>query len=333
MTTQDSAGESTLLPLDQARHDAIDAAAAAVLAAVRPANTTRAFEQDWDRWVEYCAVEQMSPATVSGSLLVGFVTWLAHGTDDRPAQAPATIERRLAGVLDGWHKLGLVVPAKISSDARAVIRGYAKHLAQTNTPSGRGKAPALTIRQLRLISEALPQTPAGIRDRAIILIGFGIASRRSEIAHLLVEDIEECKEGLSVRVRDSKTGFRNPAVPRGTHDTTCPVRAWRAWLAASGITTGPAFRGITRHGQLLARALTPESIGRIITAAGERVGLDVHLTGHSLRSGLATEARRAGHDATTIAKQGGWRENSAQLYGYMQVVDRWSDNALKGIGL
>jgi len=99
------------------------------------------------------------------------------------------------------------------------------------------------------------------------------------------------------------------------------------------ITTGPAFRRIDRHGRLLDAGLSPQAVGDVITRAGERAGLSARLTGHSVRAGLATEARRAGHDAKTIAVQGGWKPNSAVLYDYMRVVDRWSDNAAAGLGL
>lgn len=57
------------------------------------------------------------------------------------------------------------------------------------------------------------------------------------------------------------------------------------------------------------------------------------MTGHSLRAGLATEARRAGHDPRSIAAQGGWSPTSDVLYGYMRTVDQWQDNALDNIGL
>jgi len=75
------------------------------------------------------------------------------------------------------------------------------------------------------------------------------------------------------------------------------------------------------------------AIGAVIPRAGERAGLDLRLTGHSVRAGLATEARRAGHDTATIADQGGWARTSTALQDYIRIGDRWTDNALAGIGL
>ena len=190
----------------------------------------------------------------------------------------------------------------------------------------------MTIRDLRRISATCPATLIGARNRAMLVLGFSIAARRSELAELLLSDIADDPNGLIVTIRDSKTGLRQPVVPPGTDELTCAVRTWHAWLKASGITSGRAFRNITRHGKL-GDGITGKSINEIVTAAGKAAEIEVRLTGHSLRSGLATEARRAGHDAKTIAAQGGWKDNSAVLYGYMQIVDRWADNALKGIGL
>lgn len=110
------------------------------------------------------------------------------------------------------------------------------------------------------------------------------------------------------------------------------MRAWQRWQIAAGIITGPAFRRIDRHGRILG-AMSPKAVGEAITRAGQAAGLDTRFTGHSVRAGLATEARRARHDAKTIVEQGGWLAHSAVLHGYMQVVDRWTDNAVKGIGL
>jgi integrase len=197
---------------------------------------------------------------------------------------------------------------------------------------GTGQAPAVTVKQLRAIVAACPDTVAGRRDAALILIAFGIAARRSEAASLLVSDIVESTEGLTVTVRFGKTGAREVAIPRGTSAATCPVRAWQAWLAASEVVDGPAFRRVDRHGRILG-ALSAQAAGDIVTRAGERAGIDAHLTGHSLRAGLVTESRRAGHDAKTISATTGHSPNSRVLYGYMRTVDKWDDNALAGIGL
>jgi integrase len=306
----------------------VDATADAVLEAGVRDNTRRAFEQDWQHWTDYMAGLGVPLETVRASLLVEFVTWLAHGTEQHAPQSPATIERRLTGVLAGWHARGLDVPRGITTDARTALKNLIHALAEADEERGRGSAPAVTIPQLRRICAELPPTATGHRDRAIILLGFAIAARRSELAQLLTSNVVDDPEGLVVRVRSGKTP-RIVAVRPGTVSGTCPVTAWHRWRELVG--AGPAFVAINRHGTLGA-AMSPAAVGAVVTRRGDAVGV-YGLTGHSLRSGLATEARRAGHDRKTIAAQTGHSARSAVLDGYMQIVDRWADNALTGIGL
>ncbi|WP_084780155.1 tyrosine-type recombinase/integrase [Planobispora rosea] len=144
---------------------------------------------------------------------------------------------------------------------------------------------------MRRICEACPPHLLGVRDRAMFLLGFAIGARRSELSALNIGDVTEVERGLEIHVRWSKTGTeRFPKVPYGQHLSTCPVRAWRAWLAASGLADGAAFRHIDRYGRLRNR-LSPEGVGDALTAAAARAGLG-HRTAHGLRSGMSTEGRR-----------------------------------------
>lgn len=324
--------DSTRNPVETADQlAALERVADAVIEAGTRHNTQAAFDQDRAHWVRHCADLGLPPNTVDENLLVSFVAWLARGGPDHPPQAPASIRRRLTGVLSYWKRRKLTVPYGVTSKARSSLTILERNLAEANECRGRGASPALTIPNLRRMCEAMPDTRVGHRDRLVILLGFGIAARRSELANLLISDVTPDPEGLVVRVRTGKTP-REVAVKPGTHPGTDPVRAWRTWLHAAEITDGPALRPIHWSGSVQPRPLAPASIGAIVTQAGERVGV-YGLTGHSLRSGLATEARRAGHDRKTIAAQTGHSPKSAILDGYMQIVDRWADNALTGIGL
>jgi hypothetical protein len=109
--------------------------------------------------------------------------------------------------LDGWRQAKLTIPHGITRDARKIVRAYERNLARENIPVGRGSAPALTIRDLRRIVEACPPTLEGIRDRTIIVIGFGIAARRSELATLLAATSHE-----TPAVASSPSGTAKPAV-------------------------------------------------------------------------------------------------------------------------
>lgn len=307
---------------------ALDQAAVAYLDETTKPNTRRAYDDDWRTWTAYCADLRIPTSAATLGTLVGFVNWLYAA-----GNAPSTVDRRLAGVSVTFRDAGRPIDKPVMQAARKAMTAEADKLARVNERRGRGKAPAVTVAQLRLMCRACPNdTLAGLRDRALLLLGFAVAARRSEIAALHVSDVDQVEEGLLVRVRYGKRGAREVAVPYGSNPLTCPVRAWRAWLAASGLVEGPAFLRIDRHDNLKERGLSGQAVGDVVTRVAERAGLDGR-TAHGLRSGLATEARRAGHDAVSIAAQGGWSPTSRDLFGYMQIVDRWTDNAAAGLGL
>lgn len=289
-----------------------------------PANTKRGYADDWRVWCEFTRALGVPETTATPGVLVLYVVKL-----DQSGAAYNTVSRRVSGVMNGLREHGVMIPAQTTKAAWAEVkRCEARHAEAGRTAR---QAAAVTVADLRRISAALPDTLAGTRDRALLLIGFAIAARRSELAALNLDDITDDANGIVVRIRKGKTGSRTVAVPLGSHEPTCPVRAWRSWVAASGITDGSAWRHIDRHGNIRPGGISADGAGDAIHRAGALVGLTI--TGHSLRAGLATEARRAGHDVKTIAATTGHRENSRVIYGYMRIVDRWSDNALKGIGL
>lgn len=304
----------------------------AVVQKARPENTRLARAQDWKVWTRFCAEAHIPPLTVSEDLMVAYVSWLASEGLNRRPLAPASIVRRISGATQGMKDRGAIIPVGLTKKARDVVNGYNRELVKNRKPTGRGKAKAISKFDLQRIVLSLPNDLAGIRDRAIVLLGFSLAARRSELADLQVSDITESAHGLDVHIRWSKTGKpRLPGVPFGKNEPTCPIRAWQAWLTASGISDGPAFRRI--RGSHVHGPLSPKAVGEAITRAGKNVDLNLHYTGHSLRRGLATEAREAKHDIVSIARHGGWVENSRSLYGYIEQVDKWRDNPLNGIGL
>ncbi|MFC7331380.1 tyrosine-type recombinase/integrase [Marinactinospora rubrisoli] len=321
--------------------EAMRAAADAIIAASTRPNTAAAFAQDWRHWTRFCVLTGADPLEVSADALVVFAGWLAREPGDGRYAAPATIERRITGVLHHWRHAGRTVPARTSVRARQEVRRYAQRLAEQGIPVGRGQAPFLTVAQLRAICSACPPGATGARDRALVLIGFGIAARRSELAGLDADDIALARDeagellGLRVRVRTSKTGQgRQVAIARGSSALTCPARAWQDWQRIGQVDAGPAFRRVTRHDAVQRAGLSPASAGEVVRRAGERAGVP-ELSGHSLRAGLATAARLAGHDIVAIARIGGWSPGSKELMRYLRIADEWShaDNATIGIGL
>jgi site-specific recombinase XerD len=173
----------------------------------------------------------------------------------------------------------------------------------------------------------------GLRDRALLLIGFGGALRRSELVALDVADIEETETGLLVMIRRSKTDPEGQGATIGIArgDVAYPVKALRAWLAAAGIEAGPIFRPIDMAGTVRASRLTCRSVANIVKAYAERAGLDPAVfSGHSLRAGFLTSA--AGKGASIFKMMDVSRHKSVDtLRGYVRDAELFKDHAGTGL--
>ena len=134
-----------------------------------------------------------------------------------------------------------------------------------------------------IMAAATPDTPAGLRDRALILLGFAAALRRTELVGLNVEDLEETEGGLCIRIARSKTDQEGQgtviAIVPGS--VACPIKSIKSWLAAAKITDGPIFRPIVKGGRVTADRLSEKSVVDIIkcyaNASGSTPSLSVDI--------------------------------------------------------
>jgi integrase len=170
----------------------------------------------------------------------------------------------------------------------------------------------------------------GIRDRALLLIGFAGAFRRGELVSLTVADIEQAKQGLIVQLRFSKTDQegrgRKVAIPYA-RGAVCPVLAYQHWLEVAKITEGAIFRGVNRHGAISDAAITPQAVAIVVKSRAQAVGLDPRkYAGHSLRSGLVTSAATLGVSSWKIRQQTGHKSDS-MLARYIRDANIFIDNA------
>ncbi|MGC5033794.1 site-specific integrase [Micromonospora sp. DT229] len=332
-----------------------------------PESTRRAYTGDLRRFLTWCTDQQLLDVPPDASsdvdelaatlhvLLAGrsdlhlVVTEYVNTLADA-GRAPATIERALAAIAAA-HRAAGAGPLP-TEGPRAVLRSYRRDRATNGTGVRVRKATPVTITALRAMVTVLDRsTPAGIRDTALLVLGFALGARRSELAALDVADLTFTPEGLQVAVRTAKTDHdsvgRTAALPWGTHPHTCPVRTTQAWLttlADHGRTSGPLLVRIDRHGRLgrvptgrgsADGRLTGQAIALIVARTAAGAGLDHHSawSGHSLRRGFATETYRAGADPLRIARAGGWKDGSTTLYGYIEDINRWQANPLTGVGL
>lgn len=172
-----------------------------------------------------------------------------------------------------------------------------------------------------------------LRDRALLLLGFAGAFRRSELVALNVSDIEETTEGLRVTIRRGKTDQEahgaTIGIPRGK--IACPVAAFSAWLTDAGIEAGSVFRPVGKGGRVLETRPTCRSVAAIVQRHAARVGLDPALfAGHSLRSGFLTSAAARGASIFKMADVSRHRSIET-LRGYVRDAELFRDHAGDGL--
>ena len=244
---------------------------------------------------------------------------------------PATIDARLAAISAAHRAAGYDSPTKEEA-VRLVRRGVRRTLG-----TAQRQVHPVTVPDLRTMLQGLGTDPAGCRDRALLLLGFAGALRRSELVGLDVADLTGGTDGLTVCLRRSKTdqegAGRTLGIPFGSNLATCPVRAWRAWLALSSITEGPAFRPVDRHGHIGPTRLSGQAVALVLKRHAARAGLDpAEVAGHSLRAGLATSAASAGVPERVIAEQTG-HKGTAMLRRYIREGSLFRENAASAVGL
>ncbi len=277
-------------------------------AAVAP-NTTRAYRADWAHFTAFCASLEVAPLPASPETVGAYITSLADA-----GAAAATIDRRLSTIRGAHRAAGLEPPA--SEALRLLRRGIRRTIG-----TAQRQATALGLDDLRRMVGALPADCIldAARDRAVLLVGFVAALRRSEVAALEVEDVRFESAGMVITVRRSKTdqegAGRVVAVPYARRPELCAVLALRAYLEAAGRTTGRVF------------GIGEKTVCRIVHRAAVRAGLDPALvSGHSLRAGFATAAASAGVHERDIQRQTGHKSTTV-LRRYIRAGEIWRDNA------
>ena len=187
-----------------------------------------------------------------------------------------------------------------SEAVRAVLRG----IRRTHGTAPMQKSAATSERIEKMLEHTGPGI-IGVRDRALILLGFACALRRAEIAALTVADLADATGGLLITIRRSKTDQegQGQTVPLPHGHRLKPVEALQDWLTQAGIAAGPVFRRITSGGRVLADPLQPEAIAAIVKKLALRAGFDpADFAGHSLRSGFVTSAVEDGASALRVAE-------------------------------
>lgn len=290
----------------------------------RASATRRAYLSDFATFEAWCARNGLTPLPATPATVAVYLAALA----DLPRR-PTTIERALTGIAHAhrtrgyaWHRGHPAITE--------VMTGIRRRLGMAPVQ----KAPVVDDELAALVA-ALDDDLAGLRDRAILTLGWWGAFRRSEIVALGVGDVSRVREGLVLTLRKSKGDQEgqglHTGVPYAIDTGVCAIRALDAWLAAASITHGPLFRAVDQHGHVSPRALSDRSVALIVQRTAERAGLDPRkLAGHSLRAGFATTAARQGRTLDAIMRQTHHKSEKVARR-YVRIAQVFQGNAAVGL--
>ena len=310
---------------DRALPPTLPAAVRDYIHAATAPRTRQAYQADLARFLTWGGRIPSPPEVVAAYLA-------AHGE----SHAPATLGRWAVSLGRAHTSQGLADPCR-SDLVRSTLRGIRR---------ARGVAPRqvapLEREALLALLAPLGDAPREVRDRALLLVGFAAALRRSELVALTAADAAFTARGLVLAVRRSKTDQeglgRTIGIPPA-QGPVCPVRALRDWLAtAAGLkrageseTPAPLFRPIDRHGRLAPQALTGHAVAVIVKQRAAAAGLaPEEFSGHSLRAGFCTAAARHGAPAWRIQQISGHKTH-ASLERYIRAGQLFDDHPLEGM--
>ncbi|WP_226561629.1 tyrosine-type recombinase/integrase [Salipiger thiooxidans] len=304
-------------------------------------NTNKAYAADWKHFARWCRLKGTDPLPPSNEMVGLYLADLATGSGSSLALSVSTIERRLSGLAWNYTQRGFSLDRKnrhIATVLAGIKRQHARPPVQKE---------AILPADILAMVATLPHDLRGLRDRAILLIGYAGGLRRSEIVSLDVHRddtpdsggwIELLKDGTLLTL-NAKTGWREVEIGRGSTEQSCPVHALEQWLHFARIDFGPVFVRTSRDGKrALDRRLSDKHVARLIKATVLKSGIRSDLpeqdrlalfSGHSLRAGLASSAEV---DERYVQKQLG-HASAEMTRRYQRRRDRFRVNLTKAAGL
>ncbi|MBA83206.1 tyrosine-type recombinase/integrase [Thalassobius sp. S69A] len=302
-------------------------------------NTLKAYAKDWAHFTRWCRMKGAEPGPPSPEMIGLYLADLASGPS--PALSVSTIDRRLSGLAWNYAQRGFTLDRK-NRHIATVLAGIKRKHAQPPM-----QKEAILAEDILAMVATLPFDLRGLRDRAILLLGYAGGLRRSEIVCLDVGKDDtpdaggwiEFFENGALLTLNAKTGWREVEIGRGSKDQTCPVHALEQWLHFAKIDFGPVFVGTSRDGKRASdKRLNDRHVARLIKRTVLDAGIRADLpekerlalfSGHSLRAGLASSAEV---DERYVQKQLG--HTSAEMTRrYQRRRDRFRVNLTKAAGL
>lgn len=288
-------------------------------------NTKRAYRADWADFTAWCEKYRLRPLPATPDAVAYYLA------DRSQELKTSTLQRRLATISEAHRAAGHETPTK-SAQVKLVWAGIRREKGTAQAH----KKPTLT-KHIREMIEHLPSSPLGVRDRALILLGYAGAMRRSELVGLDVGDVSLGDEGLVVVIRKGKTDQtktgRKIGIPFGEHEVTCPVRAVLAWIEEADLEDGPLFRAVNKHGHVMDTRLSDQAVADVVQRSLVAAGKSARgFAAHSLRAGLATQAAMNGVSERAIMDQTGHKSLTV-MRRYIRDGSLFRENAAGKVGL
>jgi site-specific recombinase XerD len=285
------------------------------------ANTQRAYAGDWQRFTTWCQANQLESLPAPVEALAGFLTELADA-----GKKVATIQRHGAAIAKAHELAGLDSPSA-DKKIKVLLKGIAREK-KTRIK----QAAAFSLASFKCVIKSIDvSTPTGLRNRALLLLGFTGAFRRSELEALNIEDFTFDEEGLVVSLDKSKTNqlgqAEEKAIFYSPDPQLCPIRSLQAWLRVLDREAGCVFVSLRKNQQLTTRRMTTKYINLI---AQQYLGSGY--TAHSLRASFVTVSKLNGADDSKVMNQTK-HKTSAMIRRYTRLDNVRQHNSAKELGL
>lgn len=289
-------------------------------------NTRKGYERDFARFQAWCLDEGFSALPATPVTVARYAAALA-----RAGKKINTIRRPLAAIAHVHKERGLEVPTTHEAVKRTIAG-----IARTHG-SAVSQAPPILPADLRAMVTACDlETLRGCRDAAVLLVGFTMALRRSELVALNAEDLELHERGIVATIRRQKNdkegkGMRK-AVVLADDPTLCATLAVKRWLRISKRSSGPLFCTIVHGDHPRDTRLSGQGVNRIVKRYAEAAGLaEMGFSSHSMRAGFVTSAAKAGKSLDAIQSQTG-HQSLNTLLGYIRrAVELGDENPTAGL--
>lgn len=307
--------------------ESLAAEARRYVATAKSASTRKAYRADWADFSAWCQAVSLSASPADPDTVALYLTHLAR------SRKTSTLTRRLAAISQFHQAMHPgAMPPTDSTEVRLVLSGIRRQLGT----APRRKRPLLGPAIARAAS-GFPPNLLGCRNRALLLVTYAGALRRSEAVALNWSDVEFDEGGLKIRLARSKTDQTGQGstigIPFGASEASCPVRALAAWRAEARLSDGPVFRVVGRAGKVMEERLSDKAVARLVKQTAARLGLaPEEFSAHSLRAGLATTAAANGASERKIMDQTRHRSLKS-VRVYIRDGDLFRDNAAAKAGL